>query len=248
MGGRGDCSVCCVLSRKAIRMIAGVDGCKGGWLAAVDRGNDKISLESFTSFKELARETELELVVIDIPIGLTDCGPRLADREARKMLKQRGCCVFSAPLRPLLACKSYADASRLRYQIESKRCSCQSFGIFSKIKCVDDCLLADANLRALVKEGHPEVTFAIMNGGEGLSISKHKDEGREARLRLLEKWFKNSRSHVISLRKSIHEDAIDAYAMLWTARRVASRSAEIRRFPDGEAPLDSAGLAMQIIA
>ena len=42
---------------------------------------------------------------IDIPIGLTDSGPRQCDIQARRLLgARRGTSVFPAPIRPALKC------------------------------------------------------------------------------------------------------------------------------------------------
>ncbi|MGH9865692.1 MAG: DUF429 domain-containing protein, partial [Candidatus Acidiferrales bacterium] len=227
----------------------GVDIYKKGWIAAIDGDNRETFVESFETFSDIARRTDLELVVIDIPIGLPAVGHRLADVEARQMLKSRACCVFSAPLRPLLECDTYDKASTRRNELEGKRCSRQAFSIIPKIRSVDDLLATDMGLRERVKEGHPEVTFAVMNGEQAISVSKHKGEGRGLRLALLRKWFGAEVLAGVAKLKYPAEDVIHAYAMLWTARRVFNHDPALRTFPHGPAPVDPVtGIPMQITA
>jgi len=109
-------------------MIAGVDGCKKGWIAAVEDKSGNVEVKRVPSFREIVSRTELAVVVIDIPIGLTEKGARAADKEARKLLKHRGCCVFPAPIRAILDCKSLQEASETWRSIEGKGCTAQLWG------------------------------------------------------------------------------------------------------------------------
>jgi len=66
--------------------LVGVDGCAEGWIFVVEAGGPlKVGivphLESL-----LDRVTNSAIVAIDVPIGLTECGPRECDVEARRML------------------------------------------------------------------------------------------------------------------------------------------------------------------
>lgn len=230
-------------------MIAGVDGYKGGWIATIQGNDDKAHVEYFPTFSDLAKKTDLNLIVIDIPIGLPQPGsPRRADIEVRKLLRQRGCCVFPAPIRPLLKCHTQAQATTEGRQLEGKGCPIMLWCIIPKIKEVDSLMRTQAGLKARVKEGHPEVTFAVMNGDQPIPVSKHKREGQQIRLELLREWFGDRPRDDCHAKPGAREDIIDAYAMLWTARRFVNDSGRVRRFPDGEAPIDSEGLPMQIIA
>ena len=180
--------------------------------------------------------------MIDIPIGLPDRDTREADLQARALLGTRGCCVFPAPLRGMLACKTHQEACALGRRVHGKGISIQAWGILPKIREVDAHLTPADQSR--IREGHPEVSFALMNGGHALTERKSTPAGRDARLRLLE-------SHVPSVRDEVEKhrtfrgDVIDAFAMLWTARRL--RDGLARALPDSPV-LDSRGLAMQIWA
>lgn len=206
-------------------MIAGVDGYKGGWIAAI-RGNDsKTHFECFPTFSDLAKRTDLDLMVIDIPIGLPQPGTsRRADVEARKLLGLRGCCVFSAPLRGLLDCDTYDQASKERHDLEEKGLSTQAWSIVRKVKEVDGLMRTDAGVKPRVKEGRSEVTFAVMNGDEPIPVSKHASEGQRIRLELLQEWFGDQPRDDAHAKPGARGDIIDAYALLWTARRFLNDS------------------------
>src|SRR3990167_4854951 len=93
-------------------MLAGVDGTKRGWLAVIEYTPGKINLSEVSDFRQLLSNTNTGIVVVDVPIGLADSGQRGADAEARKLLGRRACCVFSAPVRPVLSCGSREEASK----------------------------------------------------------------------------------------------------------------------------------------
>ncbi len=75
-----------------------------------------------------------------------------------------------------------------------------------------------------------------------LSLNPEPSAGRDACLRLLEQHFAGVRDEV-ETHRSFRGDVIDAFAMLWTARRL--RNGIARALP--ESPVrDSRGLTMQI--
>ncbi len=72
--------------------------------------------------------------------------------------------------------------------------SIQSWGILPKIRDVDAHLTPVDQSR--IREGHPEVSFALMNGGHALTEHKSTRAGREARLTLLELHFPGIRDEM----------------------------------------------------
>jgi predicted RNase H-like nuclease len=209
--------------------IAGVDGFKEGWIAAIEDGRGETTVEQFTSFAAIVERKELGVVVIDVPIGLTDVGPRAADEEARAILKNRGCCVFSAPIRPILDCVNQREASEKWRSIEGKGCTAQLWGIVPKIAEVDRVMKLNPSLQDRIREGHPEVSFAMMNGGMPIQAGKASPQGQQARQRMLQRHFAGF-DKWLSLLPSVRIDLIDAFALLWTARRV--RKVEAKRLPE----------------
>src|SRR5690348_3561001 len=106
-------------------MIAGVDGCKDGWLAACLSDDGVIDLRFIDRVEDLIGHSGPRLLVIDIPIGLMERSPRAADQAARRLLKGRSSCVFNAPIRPILEASSYREANRIWREVEGKGCSAQ---------------------------------------------------------------------------------------------------------------------------
>jgi len=212
-------------------VTAGADGCKDKWIAVVESHSGRTEIWEPQPFGGLCRSPSLELIVIDIPIGLVNSGAREADTAARRFLRQRACCVFTAPIRPMLDCQTWVEACSLRFEIEAKKISKQQFGILSKVREVDAELRRGAGVK--VREGHPEVSFAIMNGDSPIPISKKKRAGKAQRQELIYAQFPDAKLRISECRIYV-EDILDAYALLWTARRIQHGSA--RRFPSSGDP------------
>jgi hypothetical protein len=85
--------------------IAGVDGCRAGWIALIECTETRsITARVFLTFRDLVTALDAIVIAIDIPIGLTDSGARQCDHLARRHLgSKRGSSVFPAPIRPALA-------------------------------------------------------------------------------------------------------------------------------------------------
>lgn len=204
--------------------LIGADGRPGGWMVAQEFADHSTKLEHWET-RHLGLITErssLVAAVLDIPIGLPDQGSRACDREARRLLgRPRLSSVFPAPLRPMLAATTYQQAQRIRRRLEGKGCSRQAYGIQAKVKDIDALLRRHRGQK--VYEGHPELSFRELAGGVTPPDSKHTPTGRATRLGLLLGEFPGVEA--IDLRERRAEDSLDAYACLWTARRIAAGSA-----------------------
>ena len=231
----------------AIR-VAGVDGCRGGWLyivARIDaaRGLQIESCGVAPGFKELLEATsECAAVSVDIPIGLSEDGRREADFEARRRLGSRRSSVFPAPARCLLAAASYPEANALSRSVLGKGMSAQAYGILDKIRDVDASMTPELQRR--IVESHPEVAFWSLAGDEPLSHYKRKPEGASERLRLLETVFGPEMRDLTKPRASGWDDLYDACALAWTASHLAKGDAV--RLPV-EPQYDARGLRMEIV-
>lgn len=223
-------------------MIVGIDGCRDGWIAAIlEPGGTRI--EVLNSLMPLFGDPALIAAVIDVPIGLPETGPRSCDLLARRLLHApRASSVFPAPLRCMLPARSQAEASQLRLAAEGKRCSVQLAAILPKIREVDD--LLDPQKQLKIREGHPEVSFALMNGRKSMSYAKRHTSGRDERITLLRSTFPDVLSAMSGLER-FAIDAIDAYAMLWSARRLVDGTNQT--FPE-KAAFDQRGLRMEMVA
>ena len=229
--------------------LIGVDGCVGGWIAASRDPRGAICCQRVERLAELFGGSVLPRVVaVDVPIGLLGRGARDCDVEARRLLGVRRSSVFPAPIRPILTATSQAEASRIRYRVEGKRVSIQTWAIVPKIVEVDRFLRADTARREIVREVHPEVSFFFLNGERPMSTAKRKADGQAERLSLLRKWFGEAIGHALAGREGLGckaDDIVDALVALWTAERIgcgAALSIPVRP------PLDAHGLRMEMMA
>jgi len=123
-----------------VPVVAGVDGCRGGWVAVlVDPATGHATASTHPDAKTLFRALRgCRMSVIDIPIGLPEFGARACDRAARKMLApHRHTSVFSAPIRPVLSAPTYAGACAVRRRVEGRAMSKQAWNILPRIVEVD---------------------------------------------------------------------------------------------------------------
>src|SRR6266567_2496156 len=143
-----------------MRRVAGVDGCKEGWLCISRAENADLRSAVYADAADLfSQEPMPELIAIDIPIGLADCGGRECDGVARRMFGRRACCVFSAPIRPVLDAENRTEASHIRTRLEGKGMSAQAWAIVKKVNQVDQALASTPALQMRVREVHPELCF-----------------------------------------------------------------------------------------
>ncbi len=195
-------------------ICAGADGCHGGWL--VCREGTFSVVPTFEAIWELG---PLDVLAIDIPIGLHDAGRRACDVQARARLGARRSSVFAAPPRPLLECACYDEANSLSRQLFGMGISKQSYFLFPRIREVDAALRRYPEWTARTYECHPELSFAVRNGAP-LSASKHTLEGLAMRRILLSdgcEWPELPHSQAGA------DDILDAAICLWSARRIARR-------------------------
>lgn len=200
--------------------VAGVDGCRAGWIAfKVELASLITSVEVIDLPSLLGKcPPELAFLGIDIPIGLLD-GSRACDKAARKLLGQpRGTSVFAAPCRAALTAKTHAEASAINRQKTGRGLSQQAFGIGSKIKQVDDAMTPDRQHWAF--EVHPEVCFWALNGDRPMVNKKKKKAGFNERFDLLAPIFPKIGHHLGSRPSGVAtDDLLDAAAAAWTALR-----------------------------
>lgn len=217
--------------------IAGVDGCRRGWIAVVKDGAAIEPRVCESDGELVALFGECAVVAIDIPIGLSD-GPRFCDQNARQFLGKRASSVFPAPPRSLLKVQDYADANRLSRQLQQRGISKQCWAIVPKVAQIDRILQKRHELRSRVREVHPEVSFTAWAKAE--LPSKHSAEGAAVRRALVAARY----GELPPLPRGVREDdLLDAFAALWTAERIF----EGRATPLGDEHRDVTGLPMRIV-
>jgi len=228
-----------------VALVAGIDGCRGGWLAVSWHGP---GTPITYTIAPLWRDLELmdhALIAVDMPIGLAELGPRACDIEARRhLLRGRKSSVFPPPRRYMLDCASWAEANALGRTREGKGLSKQTWNITGKIKELDQALQPRDQDR--VREVHPELVFHRLAGGPALPAKK-RSAGRAARLALLERaGIAGLRDLLAGLRRAEAQadDLIDAAACALAARDILADTR--RRVPESDSPRDTRGLKMEI--
>lgn len=218
--------------------VAGVDGCRNGWVVASRRGSEAIDIQVFKNFKNILAHG-FDVVAVDIPIGLPNAGHRDCDRLARQAIGPRRSSVFPCPIRPTLQAKDYADACRIGRNADGRAMSKQAWSILSKIREVDEVIAPDLQSRLI--EVHPEVSFWAIGGGVHLAQPKRRSAGQAHRRTLLERavgQFPEARVPGAGV-----DDVLDALAAMWTAGRHACQMSEKL---SSEGSIDSRGLEMVI--
>ncbi len=247
----------------AVPLVAGVDGCPGGWLAcliAADGPPDP-EIRLVARFADLLERLDPAIVAVDMPIGLPDrIGPggRGPERLVRPLLGARQSSVFSIPSRAAVYAgeglderEAYAAAcaAALATSDPPKKVSKQGFHLFPKIRELDR--LLDPRLAARVVESHPEVAFAVLNDGRAMSLpkkvkSRPNPAGLEERRDLLAR-LGLARDVTVAPppRGAGPDDLLDACVLALVARRVLR--GEARSFPEAP-PRDGCGLPIAITA
>jgi len=226
---------------------AGVDGCRGGWFAVLD--DDGLRWRVLPSFAEVLAWLPAQCAVaVDIPIGLPETGSRACDVEVRRQLGARGSTVFPAPIRPVLDAADYRDACERCHRVDGRRMSRQAWNLVPKIREVDEELRQRPDLAGRIAEVHPELSLAELAGGVPMSRPKRDSQGRAERLGLLAEVFGSAPAEALAWRRGracAPDDVLDAFAALWSARRL--RSGQALGIPDPP-ETDARGLPMCIRA
>lgn len=249
--------------------IAGVDGCKVGWIAVMLAPDGIPTARVFATFGALIDSLPDEAIIaVDMPIGLPDFtheGGRGPEMLVRRLLGQRQSSVFSIPSRAALYAHTEAFTTLARWYdghrlaSEAARAtsdpprgvSIQAYGIFAKIREIDALLIARAELRLRVIESHPEVAFWRLNGEQAMRLPKKVKNivdppGMVERQALLVRLGLPAEFvQAMPPRGAASDDFLDASALLFIAARHAR--GEAQPFPDPPGR-DGHGLPMAIWA
>jgi predicted RNase H-like nuclease len=130
-----------------------------GWVGVLLVG-ERVEAYAARRIEDLVTGAELggpvEVVAIDIPIGLPDRGRRRADELARAEIGPRWASVFMTPVRAALEAGSHADAVAINRRLAGEGISAQAYGLRTKLLQVDQWVRTTG--RPIV-EVHPEVCF-----------------------------------------------------------------------------------------
>lgn len=230
--------------------VAGVDGCRGGWIAV--RWGGTLTHHLCKTFGEVLA-LDAVVIAVDMPIGFPQLSGRAVERQVRSRLGARQSSVFQVPSRAAIQCEDYRQscAANLLHSQPPRKISRQIFNIFPKMREIDALMTPD--LQARVFEVHPELAFWAMNAGQPLPLPKKlrsqpHGPGLDLRRALLaaaafplgdlpEATYKRAEAGA--------DDLLDACAAAWSARRILDGKAQ--RFP-ADPPRDARGLRMEINA
>jgi predicted RNase H-like nuclease len=221
--------------------VLGVDGWRGAWVGALLDGRS-VTLLALDDVPAVLAVPHVELIGIDMPIGLSDDGARACDVAARGQLAGLGAAgsVFPAPVRSVLDARDYAQARELsRAATGGRRApSAQTFQLVPAIRALDDAL-GDPP-RDDVVEVHPELAFRALDAR--VRDAKATARGLSQRLTALRAVMDVDEALATAPARVPAIDALDACAAAWSARRVADGVA----LSVGDGDRDARGRPMRI--
>lgn len=204
--------------------VAGVDGCRRGWVVVVLR--DGAFERAFTraSFTEvMAQVAGCSAVGVDMPIGLVDAGARECERLAREVLGSRAGTIFLMPPRAVLEAPSHAEALARCRELGVPGVSAQGYALRGKVLELETAVRSgDAGMPVL--EVHPELSFHAMGDGEPLPRKRTWD-GLWRRDHLLRSQGIGLPPELPDTVGAAPDDVLDAAAAAWTASRSVNREA-----------------------
>jgi len=205
--------------------VLGVDGCAGGWVGAVlvpgaPRPRVVVAPTIAKLVETVRADVGVQVVGIDIPIGLPDSTRRQADVLARRALPGRASSVFTTLTRPAYLAATRAEADAVNRGLSGQGVGAHAFALRDKIVEVDTWVRGRPTVH--VVEVHPEVSFTTMTGTA--LPGKRTAQGQAARLEALA-GAGVARPSVLAGSGYSPDDVLDACAAAWSAHRCATGDA-----------------------
>jgi predicted RNase H-like nuclease len=229
---------------RCVQRIAGVDGCRRGWVVVETTVN--LTAPAWRIAPNWnAIDGDADVIAVDMPIGISNSGVRQCEVEARRLLSPCGSRVFKTLPRGALRFdqSEWDSANRWSKAQDLGGISRQIWNIRPRILELDDNISIETQNR--IFEAHPELAFARLNAGRPLA-SKHTAEGLSLRVDLLrDAGFPDIDGWIRGLRGTgaKSDDLLDACALVLTARHIALGSATHLPFRPEH---DARGLRMSI--
>jgi predicted RNase H-like nuclease len=218
-------------------VVLGVDGWRGAWVGArLDAGS--VTLLHLPDAATVLAVPGVEVIAIDMPIGLSDNGERACDVAARRELGRAGSSVFPAPVRPVLGCPDHRTACEEARRVSGKALSVQTWNLVPAIRSLDEALGDVPDGR--VAEVHPELAFRTLD--PRVTDSKATARGLAQRIRALEPVMDVLGALAAAPPGVPAADCLDACAAAWSARRITEGTAD----SVGDHVLDRRGRPMRI--
>ncbi len=225
----------------------GIDGCRGGWIASVIT-DGVLDIYKFSELEELTEKISFDACLIDMVIGLQgNAGHIRPDGIARKILKGRASTVFPVPCRQAVYGATKEERLAANVRVLNKKFTSQTDAIIPKMREVDEFLQANPRFKNVIRESHPEVCFARLNGSV-LMTSKHDSEGIRERISVIREYLPGvTEEQIQSVCRKMRcnaDDVTDSICLAVTAELMLQEKAE----PIPAEPMaDDTGLLMQMI-
>jgi predicted RNase H-like nuclease len=217
--------------------VLGVDGWRGRWVGALLDGGS-VTLLLLPDAAAVLAVPGVDVVGIDMPVGLAEEGPRSCDVGARRLLGRAGSSVFPAPVRAVLSSSGYAAACATSREASGRALSVQTWNLVPSIRSLDDALGQPPDPR--VAEVHPELAFRALD--ERVTDPKASARGLAQRVRALLPVL-DVLDALASAPPGVPAiDCLDACAAAWSAARIAAGTAD----GVGDDVLDTRGRPMRI--
>ena len=228
-------------------LYIGVDGCRGGWIAAVlDHG--EFRLERYDSISSIVNVyPAFDAFMIDMAIGLRNSAEqKRPDHDAKIELGAKASTVFPIPSREAVYAEGEEAQKEANKRTLGKSLAKQSLAIIPKIRELDEFLNEHSEYKNRILESHPEVAFARLNGSVVMSRKK-EEPGLSVRGHILSEYLdKNDLSGLYDKAKELEcgqDDLIDAICLAVTGAMHAHGQTET--LPE-EPEKDEKGLLMQL--
>ena len=227
--------------------LAGVDGCKNGWIVALAGAwpcPSPIQIRFCADFEQvLQATTACRAVAVDMPIGLPDDdAPRACDREAQQALGSQRSSIFLAPPRRALEAQNPREFQRIHREIRGVGAGLPVWGIVPKMREVNFAFEQNPALQERVFEFHPELTWRRLAGGSTQLASKKTAAGILDRIAVLNRtagqWASAGSAYEIPGKPAI-DDVLDAISGLAAAQAFLKANRP-------EAPRNARGIRMEI--
>ena len=221
-----------VRARAVVHRVLGVDACRTGWVGIVLTAYADGSLDvagllepDIAALVAAAEATAgpIDVVGVDIPIGLPDRGRRQADERARRLLGRRASSLFTTPTRAALCEPDYARANAVNRDLAGEGISRQAHGLRTKILDVDGWRGCSARSDRPLLEIHPELSFVTMARPSDPPLERKLSfAGSQGRLaRLAREGIRLDQAVVGPAGVAGTDDVVDAAAIAWSALRAA---------------------------
>lgn len=231
-------------------LCIGVDGCRGGWIAAVIE-QEEVRIEKYPDMDKLITQyPTFDNLLVDMVIGLPSNQEQYDNRPdstARRLIAPRTSTIFAVPSRQAVYENAEEDQVRVNRQVLNKGLAKQTMAIIPKMREMDIFLTEHSKYKNVIKESHPEVCFARLNGAVVMT-KKAEPDGLMERVQILSQYLPElSSGFVIRKAKELHcnaDDIVDAICLAVTANLDLQGKAEA--IPEN-VMVDDNGLRMQMV-